>query len=870
MSLPVEQITGANGLPGNIGRFEVLRQLGKGSQGVVYLAHDPQLDRHVAIKTLDRRRDDHSHLLHEARNVSKLEHPHITPIYEIGVHQDMPYLVYQYCEGNSLRNLLETKENFKPLDAVKIISQLLDAIGYAHRHGIVHRDLNPSNIMLVEDNVPRIMDFGISIMMGTFSRTSDVVGTVNYMAPEQITNNEIGPSVDIFSIGLILHEMLTGQQVFSADNSMAVIYKITNENILAPSKRNTNIDTQLDEIVMQALQREPSARYGSAAEMKASLDIYARPEETADGNNNIDGDDRKSTVQFLLRRMKRKKDFPAISTHITEINKKTSNRDISSATELSNVILKDYAITTKLLRLVNTSFYGQFGGEITTVSRAVVILGYEQVRAATLSIILFEHLNNPSQAKELKKGACTALMSGIMAREQAKSMSRLKEEDIETAFIASMFHKLGKLLAIYYLPEEYAEIKNLIINRGLKEHQAVLSVLGASYEDLGKGIAEDWQLPDIITNSMRKIPDGPVKRAKNNDEAIIHLANFSNELCAISTKEGNTSHELEELSNRYNKAIGLSVKDIKKLVETSKEEVTEFTKSLNIDIEDLAPFSTKNDAEKDDGLKVTTKKIETAKNDTDNLTTSMVGADHVSDNISDADKTAASGNETTPPKTESEQGSLDNIAQKTDPSGTNETPGSADTVTQETTVTGTIQSPSEPDPFNRQEILVLGIAEITNTMLEDYNLNDLLTMVLETVYRGMGFSRVLFCIRDGKNNLMLGRFGLGKDIGDIIPNFRCDLKDEQNIFSQMVRDGETCYVPDVNADEHKHLVPDWLRKLTMPCVIVAHPIIINKRCIGMFYADMDDTSIQLAPDVLRFFKTLGNQAALAIQQMQSR
>lgn len=387
-------------LPRQIGRFEPIDILGKGAQGIVYLAEDTQLGRKVAIKTLVKGRQDPEQLNQEAKHVSQLSHPHIIPLYEIGFHQESPFLVYEYYEGEQLKVRMQRDSKLEQLEAVKITNQILDGIGYAHDNNIIHRDLNPSNLLIDKEGNTRIMDFGISVIVGTMTASTEVTGTVNYLAPEQLTNSELGPAVDIFASGLILYEMLTGHQVYSANNSMAVMYKITNDIVPPPSKRNPEIDKDLDAIVMKALEKEPASRYASAAEMQAALKVYLKvdDDDEASSDKNIS-----SAVDFLLRRMKRKQDFPAISEHITEINHKTSGSNLSSATELSNVILKDFALTIKLVRLVNSSFYGQFGGDIATVSRAIVILGYEHVRSAVLSIILFEHLQNSEQANELKK-----------------------------------------------------------------------------------------------------------------------------------------------------------------------------------------------------------------------------------------------------------------------------------------------------------------------------------------------------------------------------------------------------------------------------------------------------------------------------------
>jgi eukaryotic-like serine/threonine-protein kinase len=788
-------------LPKQIGRFEPIDILGKGAQGIVYLAEDTQLGRKVAIKTIDKHSQDAEQLNQEAKHVSQLNHSHIIPLYEIGYHNDHPFLVYQYYEGEQLKQRLKRDGKLKQYDAVKIINDVLDGVGYAHNNKIIHRDLNPSNLLIDEEGNIRIMDFGISVIAGTVTASTEVTGTVNYLAPEQLTNSELSPSIDIFASGLILYEMLTGHQVYTANNSMAIMYKITNETVAPPSKRNPEIDKDLDAIVMKALEKDPANRYSNTTEMQTALKKYLKiddenKKETSDSNIS-------STVDFLLRRMKRKRDFPAVSTHITEINQKSSSSNVSSATELSNVILKDFALTTKVVRLVNSCFYGQFGGEITTVSRAVVILGYEQVRAAVLSIILFEHLQNNEQANELKNAAYTALMSGIIAREKAKQMKNINEEDVESAFITSMFHLLGKLLSIYYFPEEFEAMKTLVANKGVDEDQAMRSVLGVSYEELGRGIAKEWKLPDIISDGMKKLPEGVVPVAKTSDESLRQLACFSNELCAITSDSEDTEQAYEELAARYKDSLGISKDSITELLDSSIKEAEEFTRILNIDTSKVTVF------------KNLRKNIEENKEDEQSTT-------EANNNLSVEDGISI---ETT--KTE----------QKT-------------------------------QQQNQHDILVNGIAEITNSLLGDVDLNGILTMVLETIYRGMGFNRVLFAIHSAKNKQVLARFGLGKGIDEIIPDFRYKIDDSDDVFVSTITAGKEYIVLDVNSDEYKDKIPSWVRKLTMPTTVVLYPLVVNKRCLGLIYADNDDSGTKISMEALGFFKTLRNQASLAIQQRQ--
>ncbi len=787
-------------LPRQIGRFEPIDILGKGAQGIVYLAEDTKLGRKVAIKTLDKNRQDADQLNLEAKHVSQLSHPHIIPLYEIGFQEYTPFLVYQFYEGEQLKQWLQREGKLKQLDAVKITNQLLDGVGYAHKNNIIHRDLNPSNLLIDNEGNAKIMDFGISVIVGTTTASTEITGTVNYLAPEQLTNSEFGPAVDIFASGLILYEMLTGHQVYSANNSVAVMYKITNEIIAPPSKRNPEIDSDLDAIVMMALEKDPADRYANAAEMQTALKKYLKVDDEAIESSAANVS---TTVDFLLRRMKRKKDFPAISGHITEINQKTSGSNLSSASELSNVILKDFSLTTKVIRLVNSSFYGQFGGDITTVSRAIVILGYEHVRAAVLSIILFEHLQNKEQANELKNAAYNSLMSGIISREKAKQMKNINEDDVETAFVTSMFHQLGKLLSIYYFPEEYEAMNELVMNKGVNEDKAMRSVLGVTYEELGRGIAKEWNLPDIIGESMKQLPEGDVPVAKTSKESLRQLACFSNELCAITSGDEDTKNAYADLAARYKDSLGITIDSIYKLIESSIKEAEEFTQILKIDTSKVTVFNNirKNTEEKGEEDKWTTEVNENKLSDDNGATIETIKVE---------------------PKTQQQ---------------------------------------------TQHDILVNGIAEITDSLLGDINLNDILTMVLETIYRGMGFNRVLFAIHNPKNKQVLARFGLGKGIDEIIPNFRYNVDSSDDVFVSTIRTGKEYIILNVNSDEYKNKIPPWIRKLTMPTTVVLYPLVVNKRCLGLIYADNDDSSTKISMEALGFFKTLRNQASLAIQQI---
>jgi serine/threonine protein kinase len=219
-----------------IGRFLVRARIGSGSQGVLYRAEDPKLGRQVAIKTLRKSNGQEQQFLQEAHSVGKLQHPNIIPVYEIGEHKGKLYLVYEFVDGQSLRDRLETGPKPEVREAATWACQILDGIECAYQAGIVHRDLTPANTMIDTAGAARVMDFGLAQASGTpLDPDAGLNGTAMYMAPEQIRGADIGPSADIFSAGLVLYERLAGHHPINAKDAMSAMYRLVHEPIPALS-----------------------------------------------------------------------------------------------------------------------------------------------------------------------------------------------------------------------------------------------------------------------------------------------------------------------------------------------------------------------------------------------------------------------------------------------------------------------------------------------------------------------------------------------------------------------------------------------------------------------------------------------------------
>ena len=266
----------------------------------------------------------------------------------------------------------------------------------------------------------------------------------------------------------------------------------------------------------------------------------------------------------------------------------TSSTSKATAKELANVILRDYSLTNKLLKLVNSSFYGQVGGSVTSINKAVVILGFEQVRLAASSLMLFTHLQGKSTTNELRDAMVKSFMSGIIARDLT---NRAQIRKTEVAFICSMFHDLGTNLTIYYFPEEYAEIKDLMSTSGQDIQSAARSVLGVSLDELGVSVARVWKFPESIVYCMRGLPSGPVEKPDSILDHLRHFSVFANELCGLASSGlgENRAERLSRLVHRFEGSFSVSEPEVLTLLQSAVDRVEKYAEIMNID-PDRSPF----------------------------------------------------------------------------------------------------------------------------------------------------------------------------------------------------------------------------------------------------------------------------------------
>ncbi|UXY13649.1 HDOD domain-containing protein [Chitiniphilus purpureus] len=762
-------------------RFEIVRTLGQGAQGKVFLARDLKLGRQVALKALRR---DAGGALAEVQMVSRLQHPNVVTLYDAFEAQEQSWLVFEYVEGETLAARLKREGPLSAVQAVDLICGVLLGLAAAHAQGVIHRDIKPHNVIVDAAGRPRIMDFGIAALRGA---VAGMAGTASYMAPERLKDLPADAQADLFAVGMTLYQLLTGRTAAEGESVLAILYRIANEPFTPPSTLRPGIDEKLDHLVMVALFKSPEERYADA---EAMLEALRGWQGAQDGGAALDGGGQ-STLEFLLRRMRHTADFPALSQAISAINK-ISGDETERLQVLADVILKDFSLTNKLLRIVNSATYSQFGGTISTVSRAIVILGFDAIRNLAITLLLFEHMHNKAQALTLRDSVLRAFFCGLLCRAIGR---RLGTRDVEEALICGMFHHLGRLLTLYYFHEEGQEVAKRM-EGGMSEEAAATVVLGLTYGELGIGVAQHWSFPDRIINSMRPLPPGALREPQNNLERLRQYANLGNDLQRVIGAGATEAARIQAGAlERYGRPLGLESRDIHELLKETTDHFIGYLGAIGVD-----------------------------------------------------------------------QGGSEFMRQLRGLRGGTQVAGGtagedvlAETVLEATLETGTRST----------AVLSAGVQDIANTLVGDFKLNDLLRMILETMYRGIGFERVVLATRDLKQPLIQGRFGFGTDINALLPSFRIEVGPVEDVFQVALARNADILIEDIDTDNIRDRVPAWYRKLVPARTFIVFPLRLDKRLIGCFYGDRGAAhSLKIANDELNLLKTLRNQALLAIRTKQ--
>ena len=555
-----------------IGRFLLTRKLGKGGQGTVYLAEDPSLERQVAIKVVHAEslseELEPGTLPREARMAARMQHPSIVSIFDVGHFRGRPYLVFEFVEGRTFKEILKAEGAMPASRALALIRPVLLGMAHAHERDVLHLDLTPGNVLLSKREVPQIMDFGLAQFVTAVRDTTAMpVGTLLYMAPEQLEERPVGPPCDVRSLGLILYELLTGETAISGRTIHQAASEICEKDIDLSAVETGADMVPVRDFLAGALERDPDGRYPNAVAMLQAFDVAmesrAAIERTAYGKP-VPG-----AVEFLIRRMQRRQDFPALSRSLVEVNRMTSKDSNATASQLATVVLRDFALTNKLLKLANSAFYGVLAGEVKSVSHAISLLGFEQLRVTANSLTLFSHIKDRTKSRGLKELLIRSFVAGLVARHVAQ---RDNLGYAEEAFICGMFQTLGETLTMFYFAEEYVDVLDLVAQGHLTRHQATIQILGADFSSLGAAIAREWRFPKVIVEAIAGLPDDePISPPVDDAQRLRDVSVFADKLCEVL---GGGAHDqgpdvFAPLHKRFAASISMKPEELVSLAESA-------------------------------------------------------------------------------------------------------------------------------------------------------------------------------------------------------------------------------------------------------------------------------------------------------------
>lgn len=812
---------GAPTAPTTLGRFELKRLLGQGAQSTVWLGFDPRLEREVAIKVMKPVQGPAalvlSQWLTEARNVSRLTHPNIVPVFEADVHDQQPYLVFEYVPGQTLAQLLARQGALSPAQAVALMQDVLGALHAAHAAGVVHRDLKPSNVLVDDAGRARVMDFGIAQRISADAdqtASTSVAGTPAYMAPEAARGAPVSPVMDVYSAGLMLAELLWGKPLLPDTDAYSAIYRAAYQPLALPPVLLQQLDDNLRAVVLRALAPEAAQRYPSSEVFLAALQAWQAQQSAALAPAPEGGGDQNSTLEFLLRRMRSKTDFPALSSSVAQIQSMAVS-DKESISSITNQILKDVALTNKLLRLVNSAHYAR-GSSIGTVSRAVSLVGFNGIRNMALSLVLLEHMQDKANAHLLKEEFLRGLMAGSIASELATTSAEGEE-----AFIGALFQSLGRMLAQFYFPEEAAHIRTLVSapNEALSEHAAASRVLGISYEALGMGVAKAWGLPEGIQRCMQ-VPTGaaPGRVPVDVPERLRWTARAANVMAdaMLHADPRHVDAQLDQAARQFGKTLGLSPAQVQTATTTARKKLVELAQAMEIKVQQSS------------------KAALLLKTPPDAAALSA-GAP-----ASQSDMLAGSALEATQTASAA-------------------TPSSA---------LAALDHAAVP-PGHVAETLAAGIQDITNVMVEDFKLSDVLRMILEAMFRALDFHRIIFCMRDPKTDTLTGRFGLGAGVEGVVKSFCVPLNapGAPDLFATICAKGADTLISDASDPRLSERLPRWYRQVFNAPTFLILPLVMKGKPFGLIYADKADPhGLKIDEKELALLRTLRNQAVMAFKQ----
>jgi HD-like signal output (HDOD) protein len=518
------------------------------------------------------------------------------------------------------------------------------------------------------------------------------------------------------------------------------------------------------------------------------------------------------TLAYLLRRMRSKSDFPALSASVARVQA-ISESETDNLQTLCDEILQDVALTQKLLRVVNTAHYRRAGSDpISTISRAVSLIGVGGVRNLALSLMLLDHMQDQGHVHQLKQAFLHTVMAGTLASELADN-----PREAEEAFVGALFRRLGWLLVAFYLPEDADQIRQ----QGGEPGQAsaedsarvVKQVLGVNLEALADHVGREWGLPPSLLAAMRSpgevVPTISLAGHPSRVPWLASLAQSASD-AMLHTEPAMLGEALNRLQRRHQAALDLHGDALQDAAGRSRQRLSELTRALNLSVPAASP------AER------------------------LLDLFYVDAPNDGQDADAAPGE----------------LADEVE--------------------LGTLSQSGATPEMDREAILTHGIQDITNTLVESFKLQTVLHMVLETIWRGLGCRRVIFCLRDAKANELVGRMGLGEGAEVLKAAFHISLNvqpgQQPDLFAAVCLRNADTLIADAGVAAVVRLLPGWFQAHVKAPTFLVLPLWMKRPnqadvVLGMIYVDQAEAgSLVLDERTLSLLRTLRNQVIMAFKQ----
>ena len=579
--------------PAKLGKYDVIGEIGRGAMGVVYRGFDPALERPVAIKVMNAAALSIPDVLKrfrlEAKAVAKLQHPNIVTIHDLQEDDaGVPQIVMELLEGENLAQRL-AHELPSVKEALQLVIQICHGLHHAHERDLVHRDIKPANVFLTRDGIVKLTDFGVARWAESELTTpGTIIGTAEYMSPEQMRGESVDRRTDIFGVGVILYRLLTGRRPFKSGRLETLLFQIVHTPIEHVDFHDGASRPELERIVLRSLAKDPDERYSSAREMLEELCDWL----TLHGGDEASGIraladlpppmEPKAALALLKKHTGSEKDFPILRQTAVSLLQLPCDGGAADAAE---IILRDPALTAKILKVANSAYFNRAGSRVDSVVRAATVLGLDLVRNVCLGLG-FAEAQERRYGGELRRLSAQAFFAASMGKELGLLRHHPNPEEV---FTGALLHNLPKMALACHLPDVHEYIGQLVATNGLRPVDAERRALSVPLNKVGISMATRWKLPDVLADAMGAC-DAAVSSRASSPGAITRTAAYLTNAIAVNIlTEAGTEQDLLARLNELDRALGVDHEQAVAMIQRAHQRTIDFAGPFGIELNEFEP-----------------------------------------------------------------------------------------------------------------------------------------------------------------------------------------------------------------------------------------------------------------------------------------